>query len=118
VKPLGLGIRSLPAIAVATLILGEVALRIWVPLSSMVDPNTLYPKVWYLDHVESLVARAEHPSHVSHPTLGWTYAANVRQGELSTNAGALRGRRTWMCAVNSSGLNRMCVVPLRNGFLS
>lgn len=86
---------SLAVLAVITLVLAEIALRAWVPLSSLVDPNGLYPKVWYLDHVDSLVDRAEHPSHVSHPVLGWTYAANVRQGELSTNAEGLRGRREY-----------------------
>lgn len=73
----------------------ELFLRSWVPLSSIVDPNSLHPVVWYLDNLESLEEQEQEPAQVSHPLLGWTYAKNLRKGELSTNSAGMRGRREY-----------------------
>jgi hypothetical protein len=82
-------------IAVISLALAEAALRLWIPLTSIVDPVSLYPKVWYLEHVDELRARGTHPTHISDPLLGWTYAPNVRDGKLSTNSQGMRGKREY-----------------------
>lgn len=78
-----------------TLGLTETALRLWVPLTALVDPVSLYPKVWYLEHVDEVRARGQHPTHVSDATLGWTYAPGLAQGELSTNSRGMRGSREY-----------------------
>ncbi len=80
---------------VIVIVMSEVLLRSFVPLSSIVDPNDLYPKVWYLENTEMVRSRGKHPTHDSHATLGWTHRPNVREANFSTNSRGLRGRREY-----------------------
>lgn len=75
--------------------LSEFVLRCCVPLSSIVDEHSLYPKIWYLENFESVLARGQHPRHDSHPVLGWTHRRNLREVNFSTNSLGLRGTREY-----------------------
>lgn len=79
-------------VLVAVVILSELILRTIVPLSSIVDPNGLYPKIWYLENYEKVRSRGKHPIHSSHPVLGWTHRPNIREPNFSTNSHGLRGK--------------------------
>ncbi|XOV81713.1 MAG: SGNH/GDSL hydrolase family protein [bacterium] len=75
--------------------MSEFILRAFVPLSSMVDPNSLYPKVWYLENFEAVRSRGQHPTHESHEILGWTHRPSLRGSDFSTNSHGLRGKREY-----------------------
>ncbi|MCR9258133.1 MAG: hypothetical protein NXH95_00285 [Pseudomonadaceae bacterium] len=82
-------------VLVTVLGLSELLLRSSVSLSSLVDPNDLYPKVWYLENFESVQSRGRHPVHASHEVLGWTHRKNLREPGFSTNSYGLRGTREY-----------------------
>lgn len=92
--PLRRRVAFLAIIGFATLCCLELALRLTVPMLTLVSPDDFF-KVFLLEKIDLTQTHDANAMHVSDPDLGWTLGQNVRRPEFSTNSLGLRGQREY-----------------------